>query len=120
MQAPTEAPVRRRKSYLKANVAVTAAIALVAAAAWLTAMRLVEAHGLGATHLGQLADPLKRNGPTVMLIAFDVVAVVIAAALGRLARRSFRAGSVPPRQHDRADQQQPDLRHQVGGAHAGR
>ena len=81
----------RRKSYLKANVAVTAAIAIAATAAWLTAMSLVEAHGLGAGHLGQAADLARRGGPSTLMIAGDIAAFIVVVALARFAARRFKS-----------------------------
>lgn len=90
LEAPPPAPPRR-KSYLKANVAVTAAIAIAATATWLTAMSLVEAHGLGASHLGQAADIAHRGGPGTLMIAGDIAALIVVAVLARFAARRFKA-----------------------------
>ncbi|WP_431260179.1 hypothetical protein ACQ86G_08520 [Roseateles chitinivorans] len=88
--APTTAP--RKKSYFKANVATVLAIAIVAAAAWITAMTLVEAYGIGANHFGQSTDMAKRAGPGAGLFVLDGVALAVAAVLARLAARRFRSG----------------------------
>lgn len=83
---------RRKTSYLKANVATVAAIAIAATAAWITAMSFVEAYGIGASHFGQSTDMAKRAGPGVELFVLDGVALVVVAVLARLAARGFRAG----------------------------
>lgn len=89
-RAPVTPP--RRRSYFKANVATVLAIGIAATAAWVTAMSFVEAYGLGATHLGQSADPAKRAGPGVGLYVLDGVALVAVVVLAWIAARGFRAG----------------------------
>ena len=88
--APTT--TRKKTSYLKANVATVAAIAIAATAAWITAMSFVEAYGIGASHFGQSTDMAKRAGPGVELFVLDGVALVVVAFLARLAVRGFRSG----------------------------
>jgi hypothetical protein len=84
--------IHTKRSYLKANVATVLAIAIAATAAWLTAMALVEAHGIGAAHFGQSTDMARRAGPGIGLYVFDGVALLAVIALARLAARGFRAG----------------------------
>ncbi|WP_141100969.1 hypothetical protein [Roseateles aquatilis] len=81
-----------KQSYLKANIATVLAIAIAATATWITAMSLVDAHGIGPTHFGQAADAGRRAYSGVFLWVLDGVALVLVAALARLARRGFRSG----------------------------
>ena len=81
----------RKRSYLGANVATVLAIAIAATASWLTAMSLVEAYGIGATHFGQSTDLAKRAGPGMELVVLDAVAVLFVAVLARVAWRGFRS-----------------------------
>jgi hypothetical protein len=90
------ATTRKRKSYLKANVATVLAIAIAATASWLTAMSFVEAYGIGASHFGQSTDLAKRAGPGVALFVLDGVALVVVAILARLAVRGFRSPRMAP------------------------
>ncbi len=90
-EAESRAAVRERRNYLKANIATVLAIAIAATAVWITAMSWVQAHGIGPTHFGQSADPLKREGPGALVFFADGVALALVALLARFAVRGFRS-----------------------------
>ncbi|MFX1682907.1 hypothetical protein PV762_27150 [Mitsuaria sp. CC2] len=87
------ATVPRKRSYFLASAATVLAIGIAAAATWLTAMSFVEAYGIGATHLGQAADPAKRVPPGMEMLVLDAAALLFVAVLARVAFRGFRSPS---------------------------
>ncbi len=87
------ATVPRKRSYFMASAATVLAIGIAAVATWLTAMSLVEAYGIGATHFGQSTDLAKRTGPGMALVVLDAAALLFVAVLARVAWRGFRSGS---------------------------
>ncbi|RZI57466.1 MAG: hypothetical protein EOP37_20180 [Rubrivivax sp.] len=91
------ATVPRKRSYFMASAATVLAIAIAAAATWLTSMSFVEAYGIGATHFGQATDPSKRVGPGMEMLVLDAVALLFVAVLARAAYRGFKSPPLPSR-----------------------
>lgn len=85
-QAPLATP--RKKSYFMANVATVLALAIGAAATWITAMALVEAYGVGPDNFGQA---VRREAPGVGLYLLDAGALLVVAVLAWLASRGYRS-----------------------------
>ncbi|TXD97235.1 hypothetical protein FUT87_05280 [Mitsuaria sp. TWR114] len=89
-QAPL-APTRK-KGYFLANVATVLALAVGAAATWITAMALVEAYGIGPDNFGQAVQAARREAPGVGLYLLDAGALAVVAVLSWLAARGYRSG----------------------------
>lgn len=88
-QAPIATP--RKKSYFMANVATVLALAIGAAATWITAMALVEAYGVGPDKFGQAVQAARREAPGVGLYLLDAGALLVVAVLAWLASRGYRS-----------------------------
>ncbi|SFR73236.1 hypothetical protein SAMN05428960_0732 [Mitsuaria sp. PDC51] len=89
-QAPLAPP--RKKGYFLANVATVLALAVGAAATWITAMALVEAYGIGPHNFGQAVQAARREAPGVGLYLLDAGALAVVAVLSWLAARGYRSG----------------------------
>lgn len=89
-QAPLAPP--RKKGYFLANVATVLALAVGAAATWITAMALVEAYGIGPDNFGQAVQAARREAPGVGLYLLDAGALAVVAVLSWLAARGYRSG----------------------------
>lgn len=83
---------------VKAILAGLLAVAIAAAAAWITAANLIEAYGSGPPYYGQTTNMDKWESPILFLLVLDGIAVLLVALLGRLAWRAFRlnADQAPP------------------------
>lgn len=82
----------RKKGYFLANVATVLALAVGAAATWITAMALVEAYGIGPDNFGQAVQAARREAPGVGLYLLDAGALAVVAVLSWLAARGYRSG----------------------------
>ncbi|WP_343604083.1 hypothetical protein [Roseateles sp.] len=89
-QAPLAPP--RKKGYFLANLATVLALAVGAAATWITAMALVEAYGIGPDNFGQAVQAARREAPGVGLYLLDAGALAVVAVLSWLAARGYRSG----------------------------
>ncbi|WKB55891.1 hypothetical protein [Eleftheria terrae] len=73
-----------------AIVAAITAVAVLGAAAFVTVSNLIESYGSGPPYYGLTTNMDKWESPVPFLLAFDAVALVIAAALGWFARSRLK------------------------------
>lgn len=101
------------------SVALLAA-AMAGAAAWITAVGLIEAYDSGPPYYGRTTNMDKWESPVPFLVALDICALVIVAILGRIAWTRWRQVDASERGTSgplilKGQQRFPDLAAFMGG-----